>query len=102
MSVTIIQDALKRAIERKNLVLFYYNNLPRVVEPHVLGIQKGITQLLAFQVRGHSSSGGLPQWRRYDVTQVTQLSILDESFPGPRDNPSGKHTTWDSYIAIVE
>lgn len=92
---------IKAAIANKQLLSFFYHGLLRIAEPHVYGVQQGKYQLLCFQVRGHSSSGLLPDWRRIDLSQVQNLQILDEHFPGRRPYPSGKHSHFEQRLAIV-
>lgn len=92
---------IEQAIASKKLVEFLYSGHSRVVEPHVLGVNGGITQVLGYQVGGSSSSGGIPEWRRFDVPKMSGLKILEESFPGRRPYPSGKHSSWDRQIAVV-
>lgn len=95
-------DALVRqAIAEKKLVEFQYQGYTRIAEPHVYGLNSGIKQLLVFQVRGGSKSGRLPNWRRVDLPEVSDLQILNETFPGRRVNPSGEHSSWDETFAIV-
>jgi predicted DNA-binding transcriptional regulator YafY len=98
--VTIEQTILS-AIAHRKLLAFHYQNLPRVVEPHVLGICGGAKQLLAYQLRGQSHSGGLPEWRRFVLREIKHLTVLDETFAGPRPYPSGQHSRWDRRIAFV-
>ena len=90
------------AITQKKMVEFEYHNKHRVAEPHIYGVKAGVEQMLTWQTEGESVSGGLPDWRRVDVADIKDLRVLDESFPGPRDNPSGKHTEWDETFAIVK
>ncbi|WP_433704101.1 hypothetical protein [Paraburkholderia sacchari] len=90
------------AIENKKLIEFYYHNLPRIAEPHVYGITNGVRQILGYQTGGQSSRGSLPDWRRFDLTQMSRLVILAQTFPGRRPIPSGKHSSWDTRIAIVD
>lgn len=92
---------LLRAIRNRNMIEFDYTGHHRIAEPHVYGRNKGSEQLLVFQVRGGSSSGGLPQWRRLDVAKIHGLNVLEESFDGPRPTESGEHTNWDETFAIV-
>ncbi|MEI6775641.1 MAG: hypothetical protein WCK70_01945 [Chloroflexales bacterium] len=92
---------IRAAIANKQLLSFSYHGLLRIVEPHVYGVQSGKYQLLCFQVRGQSSSGRLPDWRRIDLSQAQNLRILDEYFPGRRPYPSGKHSSFDQQLAIV-
>jgi len=96
-----MQGLIEQAIREKKLVQFTYSGHPRIVEPHVLGVNGGITQFLGYQVGGSSSSGGIPEWRRFDLPKMSGLSIRPETFPGPRPFPSGKHSSWDYQIAIV-
>lgn len=96
------QQTIERAIQQKSLIKFTYSGHPRVVEPHVLGFSNGVLQFLGYQIEGSSSSGGaLPEWRRFDVNRITQLSIVDQKFPGRRPFPSGRHSSWDQQILIV-
>lgn len=81
---------------------FTYHGKHRVAEPHVYGIKNGQYQLLAYQIRGDSSSGGLPNWRRVNLDDVSGLTILDERFPGKRDTPTGQHSAFDEIILIVD
>ena len=96
-----MQQVLEDAIAKRLLVEFEYRGHTRVAEPHVLGLSGGATQLLVYQVGGTSSSGGLPQWRRFDLSEASGLTVLAQSFPGARPYPSGKHSTWDFVIAVV-
>jgi len=90
------------AINEKKLLEFTYDGLVRIVEPHVYGVTDGKYELLVYQIRGQSRSGGLPNWRRVILNKVTNMKILDESFSGRRPTPSGKHSSFDRTIAIVK
>jgi hypothetical protein len=92
---------IEQAIKTKAIVEFNYKGHQRVVEPHVLGISKGDLQILGYQVGGTSSSGGIPEWRRFDLSGMTSLAIADRKFPGRRPFPSGRHSSWDQEILIV-
>lgn len=94
-------QVIEQAIQSKKLVEFMYSGHLRVVEPHVLGVNGGVTQLLGYQIGGTSSSGGIPEWRRFDIPKMSGLSVCNESFPGTRPYPSGKHSSWNYQIAIV-
>lgn len=97
-----MNEEIRSAIREKRLVSFTYHNLHRVAEPHVYGVHHGKLQLLCFQVAGESSSGGLPDWRRVDLDDVEDYKMTDGTFPGRRSNPSGKHSDFDSVIAVVD
>lgn len=90
------------AINEKRLLEFSYDGLNRIAEPHVYGVKDGKYELLVYQIRGQSKSGGLPNWRRVELKKVANIQILDEIFPGRRPTPSGKHSSFDRIIAIVK
>jgi hypothetical protein len=96
-----MDSIIKTAIATKRLLEFTYDGLPRIVEPHVYGVQDGKHQLLAYQIGGRSSSGNLPNWRRMDLDKISNMRMLDQTFPGSRPTPSGKHSSFDTTIAVV-
>ena len=96
-----MENLILEAIANKRLIEFTYRNLPRIAEPHVYGVINGVWQILGYQTGGQSSRGGLPEWRRFDLNQMTRLTILALTFPGRRPFPSGNHSSWDSRLAIV-
>lgn len=92
---------IQQAIADKKLIEFVYKGYPRLIEPHVLGVNDGVTQVLGYQVGGSSSSGSIPEWRRFDLPGISGLKITSMTFPGRRQFSSGKHGSWDRQIAIV-
>lgn len=96
-----MEQLIQQAIAAKKLIEFLYSGHSRLIEPHVLGVNGGITQVLGYQIGGTSSSGGIPEWRRFDLTKISGLRLTSTSFPGRRPFPSGKHSSWDRQIAIV-
>ena len=96
-----MEQLIQQALEGKKLIEFIYSGHPRLIEPHVLGVNGGITQVLGYQVGGSSSSGGIPEWRRFDLPRISGLKVTSTSFPGRRPFPSGKHSSWERQIAIV-
>jgi hypothetical protein len=92
---------LVTAISNNRMIEFDYGGHHRVAEPHVYGRIHGVDELLVYQVAGTSSSGGLPQWRRVIVDGMSGLTISADVFPGPRPYPSGEHSPWDEYYAVV-
>ena len=95
-----MEEQFIQAISQVKLISFYYQNLPRIAEPHILGVCNDVTQMLVYQTGGQSKLGGLPNWRHVNIREISYLKVLDETFAGRRDVP-GKHSSWDSYIAIV-
>ena len=96
-----MEQALTQAIAARNLIEFWYRGHRRIAEPHILGVSGGVMQLLVYQTDGTSSSGGIPEWRRFDLEEMSRLNVLSQLFPGRRPVPSDKHSSWDWTIAIV-
>jgi hypothetical protein len=95
-------DALLRmAIKHRRLIRFVYHNKERIVEPHDYGILNGARKLFGYQVAGSSSSGKLPNWRLLDTNLISNLQLLDRTFPGGRSTPSGRHHKWDRLFIRV-
>ena len=99
---TKMNQLIQDAIRTKNMIEFDYGGHHRITEPHVHGVHDGVEQLLAYQVEGGSSSGGLPEWRRVDVPRMSNLRKMDRTFAGPRPNPSGRHSPWDTTYPVVK
>ena len=87
-----LSNTLRTAIEKK-LVLKIVSRTDgekkathqRIVEPHLLGVNKaGNTILVAFQVSGGSESGEDPQWRQYDLNNIDSCAIMGTTFKEPR------------------
>ncbi|MBV6449198.1 hypothetical protein [Nitrosomonas sp.] len=96
-----MEQLIKQTISAKKLIEFVYGGHRRLIEPHILGVNGGVTQVLGYQVGGSSSSGGIPEWRRFDLRRMSSLKPTSGSFPGRRPLPSGKHSSWDRQIAVV-
>ncbi|WP_394827414.1 hypothetical protein [Pendulispora albinea] len=97
-----IDRLIRRAIAERRLLKLTLNDRVRIVEPHDYGIKKGLTQLLAYQVAGESSSGGLPQWRWLQLSKMKNVELLDTHFAGGRETATGEHHGWDVLFARVE
>ena len=89
------------AIEQKRLLRFRYKNHERIVEPHDYGIHKGLVKLFGYQVGG-SSSQKLPNWRWAEQDLISDIQLLDRTFPGGRPTQSGKHHKWDKLFIRVK
>jgi WYL domain len=92
---------LGMAIEQRRLIRFVYHHKERIVEPHDHGVRNGSLQLLGYQVRG-SSSRPLPNWLTTKVDEISELSLLEETFRGGRPTTSGRHITWDKLFIRVK
>lgn len=89
------------AIEHRRMIRLRYHGRDRILEPHDHGILNGSVQLLAYQVGG-SSSRRLPNWILMKADEITDLELLDQTFPGGRPTASGKHLTWDTLFIRVK
>ena len=95
-----VDELLRTAIEEKRLVRLVYKGRLRIVEPHDYGIYNGSVKLLSYQVGG-ASSGRLPNWRWMETDSISDIELLDRTFPGGRPPTSGKHHRWDRLFARV-
>ena len=89
------------AIEHRRMIRLRYHGRDRILEPHDHGILNGSVQLLAYQVGG-SSSRPLPNWILMKANEITDLELLDQTFPGGRPTASGKHLKWDTLFIRVK
>jgi len=96
-----INPVIWTAIEQKRLLRFRYKNRERIVEPHDYGIHKGLIKLFGYQVAG-SSSHKLPNWRWAEQDLISDLQLLDRTFPGGRPTKSGRHQKWDKLFIRVK
>ncbi|HEY7306681.1 MAG TPA: hypothetical protein VH601_21335 [Bryobacteraceae bacterium] len=96
-----INPLLRTAIEQKRLIRLLYKNRERIVEPHDYGVHNGRVKLFAYQVGG-SSSHRLPNWRWMEEDLISNIQLLNKTFPGGRPTPSGKHHNWDKIFIRVK
>lgn len=89
------------AIEQKRMVRLVYHGKARILEPHDHGILNGAVQLLGYQIGG-ASSRPLPNWLLMKINEIATLDLLDQTFPGGRPTPSGKHRKWDKLFIRVQ
>ena len=89
------------AIENTLMIRFTYHGKDRLVEPHDHGILNGSVQLLSWQVAGPSSRP-LPNWLLTKVDEMTDLILLDQTFPGGRPTATGNHIKWDKLFIRVK
>jgi hypothetical protein len=78
---------LVRAINERRLIEFVYKGgRPRIAEPHDYGIRRG---------NPHG-------WKDFDVVDMSQLRVLDRTFPGARGDRNQKSLKWDKLFARVK
>jgi hypothetical protein len=83
-----------KAIEETRMIRLMYHNKERILEPHDHGILNGSVQLLGYQTAG-SSSRPIPNWLLMKTDEISDLTWLDETFPGGRPTSKGEHIQWD-------
>jgi hypothetical protein len=96
-----IDHLLRTAIEQKRLIRFKYKDKARIVEPHDYGVHKGSVKLFGYQVGGLSDEP-LPNWRWALVNSISDLELLNRTFPGRRPTACGKHHRWDQIFIRVK
>ena len=96
-----LDQLLRTAIQQTRLLRLRYRNRDRIVEPHDYGEHNGVIKLLTWQIAG-SSSGPLPNWRWMETALISDAQLLDQTFPGGRPSPSGKHHKWDKLFLRVK
>jgi hypothetical protein len=91
------------AIANTRLVQVVYHGSLRVAEPHDYGRLNDTTKLLIYQVsrRGDASSKDATGWRLLEVDQITQFSVLEQTFPGSRGETYARHLPWQIIYARV-
>jgi hypothetical protein len=78
-------ERLVRAILARQVVTFLYRGLPRMVEPHMLGLHEaGEPLLVGYQISGGSGAGELPGWRMFLTSEIDRVEVSDREFPGAR------------------
>jgi hypothetical protein len=76
---------LRTAIVNRLLVMFEYNDLIRVVEPHRFGVNSAGNSMLSGWLRaGYSRSDPSGGWRNYLLDDIRSLQVLDAPFAGAR------------------
>jgi len=81
-----MHDTICEAIENRLMLRLSYNGGQRLIEPHCYGEgNKGHDLLRVFQVDGFSVRGGIPDWRLFIVNKVSDLTLTNIEFDGPRD-----------------
>jgi hypothetical protein len=83
-----------KAIEETRMIRLMYHTKERILEPHDHGILNGSVQLLGWQAAG-SSSRPIPDWLLMKTDEISELTLLDETFPGGRPTDKGEHIKWD-------
>ena len=87
---------------RRKVELNYKGEGDRLVCPHALYISStGKTLVDAYQLAGYSNhSEQIPGWRPFDITKITDIKVLDETFEiAPGYNPLSER--YSNAIAMI-
>lgn len=90
---SVVFNIIREAIEQKKVLHFSYDNLTRMVEPHIFGRKtSGKDAFSGWLVGGHTDSDHEPYWRSYSLEKMELVIMLDETFTGARVgyNPEDK------------
>ena len=90
-----------KAIEQTRMIRLMYHDKERILEPHDHGILNGSVQLLGYQTAGFSSRP-IPNWLLMKTDEISDLTWLDETFPGGRPTSKGQHIQWDVLFIRVK
>ena len=101
------QTALCDAIKARHIVRFYYAGTEepgyRTVEPYMVAYNLTDNLVLsAWYLSGASESQGGPDWRKYLLSQISQVTDLGERFDGlrPGYQPGGGKTFHNVQCAV--
>lgn len=90
-----------KAIEETRMMRLMYHDKERILEPHDHGILNRSVQLLGYQTAG-SSTRPLPNWLLIKTDGISDLILLDQTFPGGRPSSKGEHIKWDVLFVRVK
>ena len=95
-------SAIRSAIEKRQVVEFSYKGHIRIAEPHIYGIKNEKRQLLVYQIGGGTSSGGIPDWRRLNIDEISGFKVTDQTFVPRPELKQGDRGDWDVIISAPE
>jgi hypothetical protein len=90
-----------KAIEERRMIRLMYHDKKRILEPHDHGILNRSVQLLGWQTAG-SSSRPIPNWLLMKTDEISEVTVLQETFPGGRPTDKGEHIQWDVLFIRVK
>lgn len=81
-----MHELLLRAIRERRLLMFAYRDTFRVVEAHRYGEAGNGNRLLSAWLRaGYSRTTPEGGWRNFQLSDIENPQLLDETFAGPRE-----------------
>ena len=81
-----MHELLLRAIRERRLLMFAYRDTIRIVEAHRYGEAANGNRLVNAWLRpGHSRTTPDGGWRNFQLHDIENVQLLDETFAGPRE-----------------
>ncbi len=81
-----MEGIICEAIAKKRLLQFSYDDLTRIIEPHLFGRKtSGNDALSGYLVGGYTESDSAPYWRTFLVENMEFVIMLDETFERARE-----------------
>ena len=77
-------ETLCSAIRGRHVVEFQYAGHQRRVEPYAVWEDKNEDWQLDGWSVGFSSSGSSPEWRRYNLSKIGNVTVMNDTFTGNR------------------
>jgi hypothetical protein len=94
---------LRHAIENSKPVRAVIRDLSRVFCPHILGTMNERRSIVAWQFDGYSTIGDLPNWRRFDLDEISSMQVIDGPWhQGFKRSHHTKKFEFDSVDAIAD
>jgi len=83
----MVKSMLCKAIQNRRQISMRYEGMERILDPYLIGTTTAGNEAL----RGYSESGGVPAWRLFTLSTISNVKILDTSFGiHPLCNPYDK------------
>lgn len=90
------------AIRSRQVIRFYYNGGHRIVEPYCCGVSTaGNDVLRGYQTGGYSESGRPVEWKLFRLSEIRDLTLTNENFPGDRSEYNPNDSAMTSYHCRV-
>ena len=104
MSLSLICQAINS--NPPHLIQFYYTGDAgpgyRMVEPHMVAYNEAEHLSLSGWLTTGATASGSPGWKEYLLASISKVTVLGETFSGPRPgyNPTGRKKVHNVQCAI--
>ena len=95
-----MEEELRSAVQNRLVISYSLLGHSRTGEPHLLGYMDGGLALELFQTSGGSTRGGIPEWRTFYISDMSDLAVSNETFV-PRSDFNPGRSRWDPIVASV-